>query len=123
MQPITILVVEDNILVRHLMRDTLQLEGWRVVTCVDGFTALKEIESAEYYDAILTDNDLPGVGGIELIQRARSLPHRQLTPIIMLTASLYEAEAQRAGANAFLRKPEDVSAVVETVRNLVATNV
>lgn len=121
MQPVTILLVEDNKLVLNVVRDTLALEGMKVEPCEDGAIALRKLEGVDQYDLIITDNDLPGMSGLELIRHARRLPHRQHTPIIMLSSSSWQVEARRAGADAFLRKPEDIGAVVETVRRLLPT--
>ncbi len=120
MQPITILCVEDNEIVLQSLKDTLELEeGWRVDACADGMTALSRIESDEHYDVLLIDNELPGVDGLTLIRRARDLPHRQHIPIAMLSASGIEADARRAGADEFLRKPEAITTIVEHVRRLL----
>ena len=119
---LTILLVEDNRMVLSVVRETLELEGWRVDCCEDGCAALRVIESGRRYDLLLLDNDLPGVSGLELISRARQLPHRRHTPIIMLSAGLHQAEARRAGADAFLEKPRDVHTIVETVTHLLATS-
>jgi chromosome partitioning protein len=117
-----ILLVEDDKLVMGIVRETLESEGWEVVCCEDGAKALRQIESGKPYDLIFTDNDLPGVSGLELIRRARALPHRRLTPIIMFSAGLHHKEARHAGADEFLRKPEDIRAIAETVRLLLATS-
>lgn len=85
MRPTTILLVEDDKPVLRMVKDTLELEGWHVEACEDGTTALRLLESGAPCDLILTDNDLPGVSGLELIRRARKLTHRQGTPIIMLS--------------------------------------
>jgi two-component system chemotaxis response regulator CheY len=69
---------------------------------------------------MIFDNELPGVNGIELIRQTRQLPHRQQVPIIMLSAGDVEREAKRVGANAFLRKPEDMAAIAETIARLLA---
>ena len=50
----------------------------------------------------------------------RRLIHRQQTPIIMFSASDIEKEARQAGANAFLRKPEDLNTMAETIAQLLA---
>jgi DNA-binding response OmpR family regulator len=120
MRPATILCVEDNQLLLGAVKETLELEGWRVEVCEDGATALAQLESVEPYDLIITDNELPKVSGLELIRQARRLSHRRATPIIMLSATADQAEARRAGADAFLRKPEDISIVAETVQRLLA---
>lgn len=118
----TILIVEDNKMVLSVVRETLELEGWRVDAWEDGCAALRILESSKHYDLLLLDNDLPGVSGLRLIQHARQLLHRRQTPIIMLSAGLHQAEARLAGADAFLRKPEDISAIVERVTLLLAAS-
>ena len=118
MQP-AILIVEDSRLVLHMVRDTLEHEGWSVDCCEEGGTALRLIESSRHYDLIITDNDLPGASGLDLIQHVRRLDRRRSIPIIMLSASQYSAEARRAGADVFLKKPEDIYVLVETVARLL----
>jgi two-component system chemotaxis response regulator CheY len=120
MKAAMILYVEDNELVLHGVKDTLELEdGWRVDACTDGAAALAKLESSAHYDLLLFDNELPGVDGLTLIRRARELPHRRHTPIAMLSASRIEAEARRAGADEFLRKPDDIMNITEHVRRLL----
>jgi CheY-like chemotaxis protein len=121
MRPTTILCVEDNKLVLGALRQTLEMEGWLVEVCEDGTTALAKIDSSEHYDLIILDNDLPGVSGLELLQHARTIDYRRQTPIIMFSARDIEGEARRVGANAFLRKPEDMSAIAETVARLLTS--
>jgi CheY-like chemotaxis protein len=117
---VKILYVEDNHLLRRTMTDTLTAENWRVDVCEGGAQALAKIESSEAYDLLLLDSNLPGISGIELTRRARSLAHRQQTPIIIFSANNVEMAARRAGANAFLRKPDDVGAVVKTISRQLA---
>src|SRR5919112_2651174 len=117
---VRILQVEDDTLVADVVRQTLREEGWRVSTYTGGAAALAEIEGDARYDLIIIDNHLPGLSGLELLSRARRLPHRQQVPIVMLSASDEWREARRAGASAFLRKPEDVHALTETVARLLA---
>ncbi|HEY9403793.1 MAG TPA: response regulator [Pyrinomonadaceae bacterium] len=119
-RPALILLVEDDRTVAVAVRDTLEEEGWAVRHCADGAEARREIASDAHYDLLLLDNELPGASGIELVRRARSLSRRCRTPIIMFSASDCEADARRAGANAFLRKPRDTAILVETVTRLLA---
>lgn len=117
---VCILHAEDDMLVANAVKETLRDEGWRVSTYTDGTAALAEIEGETHYDLMIVDNQLPDVGGLELLSRARQLTHRQQVPIIMLSATDEWREARRAGATAFLRKPEDVHALTETVARLLA---
>jgi CheY-like chemotaxis protein len=119
---LTILHVEDNGVVSDAMKDTLGMEGWAVEVCADGRDALERIAGGERYDLLLLDQDLPGASGVEIVRRARSLEHRRGVPILMFCAADCEAEARGAGADAFLRKPADVSLVVETIERLLADN-
>jgi two-component system chemotaxis response regulator CheY len=73
------------------------------------------------YDLLLLDNELPNVNGLELARSARELPHRKETPIIMLSASEGVRDALLAGANTFLRKPQDIGKIVETVARLLVS--
>ena len=63
--------------------------------------------------------DLPGVNGLEIISHARELDHRCDTPMVVLSASPVDAAAREAGADVFLRKPQDVTALVETINRLL----
>jgi two-component system chemotaxis response regulator CheY len=116
---VRILHVEDYKMVAEAVKDTLEMEGWRVVTCSDGARAVRRMASQARYSLMIFDNHLPNVNGVELVRFARQLPHRQHTPIIMLSASDAEREVLNAGADAFLRKPEDIGVVVETVTRLL----
>jgi CheY-like chemotaxis protein len=116
---LTILYVEDHKVVAEAVKDTLEAEGWRVVLCYDGAAAINRVASEACYDVLVFDNHLPNVNGLELVRYARWLSHRQRTPIIVLSASEAEADAREAGADVFLRKPQDVGLIVGTVKELV----
>jgi CheY-like chemotaxis protein len=116
----TILHVEDDRYVADAVRDTLEGEGWRVESCADGATALRRLASEAHYDLLLLDCDLPGASGLELVRAARKMPHRRRTPVVMLSATECEADAWRAGVDAFLRKPEDVRSVTAMISRLLA---
>lgn len=119
-RPAAVLHVEDSKIVADTVRDALEMEGLSVVTCVDGAVALRMLEGKEHYDLLLLDNDLPHVSGVELTRRAKQLPHRKRTPILMLSAGDVEAEAWRAGADAFLKKPDDIRRLTAMVKRLLA---
>lgn len=116
---VTILHAEDDRLVADAVRATLEQEGWAVVTCADGAAALRSVEGDTPYDLLLLDYDLPNVSGLELVRRARQLPHRRRTPVLMLSAGDVEAAAWRAGVDAFLRKPEDAGRLTDVVARLL----
>src|SRR6266404_1061895 len=116
---ISILHVEDNEAVARLVADTLTNEGTQVDSCMSGSTALKILKGEARYDVVIVDNDLPGLNGLELVLRTKSLAHRRHTPIIMLSGDDCEKEAWRAGVDAFLRKPEAVDQISSTITRLL----
>ncbi len=116
---ISILQAEDNEVVSGVLGEMFATERWRVVLCPDGVSALDKLASRESYDLLLFDNDLPGLSGLELILRARSMSHRRRTPIIMLSGNDCEAEAWRAGVDDFLRKPKGVEQVLSAIARLL----
>jgi CheY-like chemotaxis protein len=118
---IRILHVEDNETVAAMIKETLESEDWQVEACADGAEALERIRSDAQYDLFLLDYELPGLNGIELLQQARALAHRREVPVIVLSGTAVEEEVMRAGANAFLRKPEDISSVVQTISHLLGS--
>lgn len=118
---IRILHVEDNQTVAGMIKETLEVEGWQVETCADGVQALERITSDAHYDLLLLEYDLPGLNGIELLQQARALAHRRGIPVIVLSGAAVEQAVMQAGADAFLRKPEDISSVVEAIAHLLSS--
>lgn len=117
---VRILYAEDDQLVAAAVSETLELEGWQVETCSNGAAALGRVLSAAPFDALLFDDKLPGVRGVEIARRARELPCRRRTPILMLSGSECEREARAAGVDAYLRKPQDVKRLTATIRRLLA---
>jgi two-component system, chemotaxis family, chemotaxis protein CheY len=116
---IRILHVEDNKAVASLVKETLELEGWKIETCADGNLALEGLASDAHYDLILLDNDLPGLNGLELVERARTMAHRRDTPVVMLSATVDNAAARQAGADVGLHKPEEIGSLADTVARLL----
>jgi CheY-like chemotaxis protein/tetratricopeptide (TPR) repeat protein len=120
MRSLSLLHVEDDERIADAVKETLEVEGWTVEIVRDGAAALQRLQSATDYDLLIFDSKLPDTSGVELIRQARLLPHRQHTPIIMLSGDDVELEARRAGASAFLKKPNDILKVTETIAWLLA---
>ena len=116
---VRILHIEDDEIVAGVAREILEAQGWQIQTCADGNAALEKISGEDEYDLLLVDCDLPGVNGLELIKHARELDHRCDTPMVVLAANPVEAEAREAGADVFLRKPEDIGLLAETINRLL----
>lgn len=120
-RPVVILYVEDNRILLQTVRDVLEFAGWYVKPCYDFAMALALIESPQHFDVILLDNELWGMTGLRLTELARGRPNRRKTPIILISIEDRAEEAQRAGADAFLRKPNNLIDLIETIRRLLGT--
>jgi CheY-like chemotaxis protein len=102
-----------------MLGDLCHDEDWQIELCEDGNVALDRLTGNQRFDLLLLDSDLPGLSGLELILRARSMSSRRRTPIIMLSSDECETEAWRAGVDAFLRKPRDLVQVPSTIARLL----
>src|SRR4051794_4881951 len=80
-----VLVVEDDPLIRDLMMQLLEPEGYRVFPAADGQTALERLHAGGV-DLVLLDRMLPDIDGLEICRRARAEPRSATLPIIMVTA-------------------------------------
>ena len=118
---VSILYVEDNASVSDIVKEMLVGENWRVDLCATGNTAVKKLGGKNRYDLLLFDNELPNLSGLELARRARKMPHRRRTPIIIISGSDCETEAWSAGVDAFLRKPDDIEQVPSTITRVLKT--
>jgi DNA-binding response OmpR family regulator len=116
---IRILHIEDDQTIAAVAKEMFEEQGWQVHTCDDGNAAIEHISGRVHYDFLLFDYDLPGINGLELVRRARKLVHRSRTPIGVLSATPIEAEAKQAGANVFLRKPQDIGSLAERIGRLL----
>jgi DNA-binding response OmpR family regulator len=114
-----IVYAEHNHLLMRLVRDVLELAGWRVEHCYDGIMARATMECVKGFDLLLPDNELPSMTGLELTVCARRLAHLKHTPIILLSLEDCADEARRAGASEFIRKPHNIHTLVDTIRCLL----
>lgn len=114
-----ILYVEENLMLLQTVGDVLEFAGWYVKPCSCAGMGYALIESQEHFDLLLIAQNRLDIGGLQLVQRARQLPHRQRTPLIFISLEERGAEARQAGANAFLRKPNNLIDLVDTIRQLL----
>ena len=115
----TILIVEDDAHIAELMRMHLHDEGYAVEQANDGHAGLQMLERG-HWDALVLDLMLPGVDGLEICRRARSMA--RYTPIIITSARSSEVHrilGLELGADDYLAKPFSVLELVARVRALL----
>jgi CheY-like chemotaxis protein len=116
-----VLVVDDSDVIRTLISVNLELEGFEVVTAVDGQDALdKVIDVAP--DVITIDVKMPRLDGFDTVERLRADPRTCCLKVAMVTACAQESDLRRGlevGVDAYVTKPFDPASLVRTVRDLV----
>jgi CheY-like chemotaxis protein len=113
----TILVVEDEVLIRMMIADYLRLEDFIVIEAASADEALRVLESSTPVDLLFTDVRMPGaVDGFTLIERARALK-----PDVKIVVTSGHAGAQLRGAAAdwFVSKPYDLGQVLDRIARLL----
>jgi len=115
-----ILVVEDNLDTREFIHLHLITEGFDVALASNGQEGLY-LSTVEHPDLIITDIEMPGIDGIEMIKRLRAQSETQNLPILVLTAFGKEVmdNAVRAGANRAIAKPVLLDELINDVRELL----
>ncbi|AKZ58140.1 Regulatory protein [Streptomyces ambofaciens ATCC 23877] len=112
--------MDDNKVIRQLIRVNLELEGFEVVTAADGAECLDVVHQVRP-DAVTLDVVMPRLDGVRTAARLRADPRTRDLPIAIVSAcTQYEADAGfDAGVDAFLSKPFEPAELVSLVRQLV----
>lgn len=111
----SIIIVEDEKIVRISLADALKAEGYTVLAVADGKTALSALEEGEF-SLVISDIRLPGASGVDVLKK--SLSESPSTPVIMMTAygNIKDAvETMRLGAFDYITKPFDLDEMLITV--------
>lgn len=115
----SVLVIDDDPDMRHVLSDFLQRSGYRVVEAANGQEGICAAES-EPIDAVILDKEMPGMNGLDVLSFFRNRCPR--LPIIFITAfggRDDEDESRRRGAWLYIEKPFRVSTVVEAVQSVL----
>jgi DNA-binding response OmpR family regulator len=118
-----ILVVDDEPHIGRIIQMKLERGPYRVSLASDGRQALELLRGEEPVDLVLLDIMMPYVSGFDVLQEIRRYPHRQSTPVIMLTAKGQETDRTRAlelGATDFLTKPFSPNKLLGRIDELFA---
>ena len=116
----TVMIVEDDPATRRLYRFLLTNSGYTVVEAEDGVAALERLET-QSCDVIITDMNMPRIGGIDLVRTLRQKSSDVY--VIMVTAfgtPDTEKHAYRAGVNEYLTKPFDFEELERRVQTFFA---
>ena len=116
-----ILIVEDNDKNMKLVRDVLQVKGYRTLeagSAEDGIALAR----AQKPDLVLMDIQLPGMNGIEALGVLRADPATASIPVIAVTASVMQQDRNlitQAGFDGYIGKPINLKEFLEAVRTMI----
>jgi len=122
MADFNILIVEDSPTMRQLISFALKrIRGVRIVEAGDGVDGLKKI-SAEKFDMIFTDINMPVMDGLKLISLVREDATHKGIPIVVITTEGAQEDRQRAlalGADDYITKPIQPNRILEVAKQLL----
>ena len=113
-----VLIVEDNEKNMKLVRDVLQATGYSTLEATTGEEAI-ELALSQAPALVLMDVQLPGIDGVEALERLRQNERTASIPVLALTAQAMSGDRERfleAGFDGYLAKPVDVGELIEAVR-------
>jgi two-component system chemotaxis response regulator CheY len=118
----TILIVDDSVTMLMSVKSTLVINGFQVETAADGLLALGKLKGGLKPALIITDINMPNMGGLELIKQVRALPGFRFTPILTLTTeseSTKRDEGRRLGATGWLVKPVAGNDLIKVIKQVL----
>ena len=118
----TVLVVDDSATMVMSLKTTLSMGGFQVETAGNGQEALNKLSAGLKPNLILTDINMPIMGGMDLIKNVRALPGLRFVPILTLTTegdTAKREEGKRAGATGWLVKPVSGNDLVAVIRKVL----
>jgi len=122
MSATTFLIVEDSPTMRQLLAFSLRrLKDCRIIEAVDGVDALKKL-TTERVDLVITDINMPMMDGLKLVSLIRGNARTKAMPIVIVTTEGADEDRKRGlalGANAYIPKPIQPSALLKTVTSLL----
>lgn len=116
-----ILIADDSATVRQIVQATLTQAGWPVLVGHNGREALSHAQ-AQQAALVITDWNMPEMGGLELLRALRALPSYASIPILVLTTETGEKDkeaARDAGASGWIGKPVDPRTLLDVVSSLL----
>lgn len=117
-----VLIADDDPAICTLIDTVLRKGPYEMVVCNDAESALVTINHDDPFDIIICDFMLPGISGLDLIERLRSTAKTRRVPILMVsghTNYAMDGRAKNAGANLFLNKPFTISQLRTAVNQLL----
>ena len=105
-KPLSVLLVEDSITSRMLLKNIMESAGYKVTTAVDGMYGWMTLHQG-HFDIVVLDVDMPRMNGFELTAKIRADKNLAHIPVVLVTGLESESDRERGievGANAYIVK-------------------
>ena len=115
----TIMLVDDSATILLSIASILTKAGYTVEKAANAELALQKFNAGTKVDLLITDLNMPGMNGIELITEVRKLPAYKFMPILFLTTESQQSrkmEAKAAGASGWIVKPATADELLNTIK-------
>ena len=122
---IKVLAIDDSRTIRNLLRKAMEGAGYSCTTADDGVQGIERFAEIEP-DVVITDINMPGMDGFQVIDAIRKGRSNQSVPILVLTTESAEplkSRAREAGATGWIVKPFEDVAIVSVVRRVTGARV
>ena len=117
-----ILVVDDSTTMVLSLKTTLEMNGFEVETAGNGQQALDKLNAGVKPNLIVTDINMPVMGGLEMIGKVRAIPGFKFIPILTLTTesdNTKRDEGKRAGATGWIVKPVSGDDLIKVIKKVL----
>ena len=118
----TIFIVDDSATILLSISGILGKAGYAVEKAANAEDALRKFQAGVKIDLLITDLNMPGMNGIELIREVRQLPAYKFVPILFLTTESQQSkkvEAKAAGASGWIVKPATADELLNTIKLVI----
>jgi two-component system chemotaxis response regulator CheY len=120
--PSTVFIVDDSVTILMSLEAILHKGGFTVAKAASGEEAVTKLQGGLKPNLIITDIHMPGMNGIELIRKVRTMPGIQFVPILVVTTESQQAkrdEARAAKATGWLVKPVKPDDMMKVVKQIL----
>lgn len=117
----TIMIVDDSVSLRQVVRIALRGAGFDVMEAGDGQEALEQLDGKKIH-LVISDVNMPRMDGIAFVKAIKQIPAYRFTPVLMLTTESgaeSKSKGQAAGAKAWMLKPFQPAQIVSVVSRLI----
>lgn len=118
----TILLVDDSATILLSISNILSKAGYSAEKAANAEEALKKLQGGLKIDLLVTDLNMPGMNGIDLIKEVRKMPAYKFVPILFLTTESQQSkkvEAKAAGASGWIVKPATADELLNTIKLVI----